>query len=319
MTPAPALFRKSFLLLCAASWGALSFSASAENGIHLTECVGVACNDFTTWTLPYVRQLMMITDEQLKSSVAANSLGGRLEKIFSEFSAPDPEAYAAAKNRLAGILAYAQAHAAEMGIAMPEMYVSTVATQATQTSEGTIFIPVDRNAFRLAVLTDAGAQRLKLALDRELAHIRNGDTSPSGVALHHNNPASSREAGLRAEIEAAGPLGAKDPIAATTVIEFAMREEFQTRLMFAKGNTVDDIDPNRLSDRDYKRISDEHERAFSDHSTFAPWDRIVALRKEAGLMSEYEQTHAVRSHADREAESKWLVAQILPDAMWGGR
>jgi hypothetical protein len=45
----------------------------------------------------------------------------------------------------------------------------------------------------------------------------------------------------------------------------------------------------------------------------------MALRKEARLMSEYEQTHTVRSHTDREAESKWLVAQILPDAMRGGQ
>jgi hypothetical protein len=251
----------------------------------------------------------------LKSSVAANNPSSRLEKIFSEFSAPDPEAYAAAKNRLAGIFAYAQAHAAEMGIAMPEMYVSTVPIQATQTSEGTIFIPVDKNAFRLAVLTDAGAQRLKLALDRELAHIRNGDTSPSAVASHHNDPATSREAGLRAELESAGPLGAKDPIAATTVIEFAMREEFQTRLMFAKGNTVSDIDPNRLSDRDYKRLSDEHTRVYYDSHALSAWDRIMALRKEARLMAEYEQTHAVRTHSDRKAESKWLVAQVLPDAL----
>jgi len=28
----------------------------------------------------------------------------------------------------------------------------------------------------------------------------------------------------------------------------------------------------------------------------------MALRKEARLMSEYEQTHTVRSHTDREAE-----------------
>jgi hypothetical protein len=46
---------------------------------------------------------------------------------------------------------------------------------------------------------------------------------------------------------------------------------------------------------------------------------VIALRRESRLMAEYEQTHAVRSHADREAESKWLVAQILQDAMRGGQ
>jgi hypothetical protein len=30
-------------------------------------------------------------------------------------------------------------------------------------------------------------------------------------------------------------------------------------------------------------------------------------------MADYDQAHAVRTHADREAESKWLVDQILPD------
>jgi len=60
-------------------------------------------------------------------------------------------------------------------------------------------------------------------------------------------------------------------------------------------------------------------RVANDVLNLAPWDRIMALRKEARLMSEYEQTHTVRSHTDREAESKWLVAQILPDAMRGGQ
>jgi hypothetical protein len=40
------------------------------------------------------------------------------------------------------------------------------------------------------------------------------------------------------------------------------------------------------------------------------WDRIVALRKEAQLMKEYERMHFVRSHADREAESQWPVEQV---------
>jgi hypothetical protein len=50
-------------------------------------------------------------------------------------------------------------------------------------------------------------------------------------------------------------------------------------------------------------------RASGSVLNLAPWERIVALRKEHRLMSEYEQAHAVRSHGDREVESKWLVDQ----------
>jgi hypothetical protein len=313
MKPTPPLFRKAILLLCsAAAWSALSGEANAQSASAPADqfCASPS-------TIACARK-EMITDDQLRSAVATNSLANHLEKIFSEFSAPDPEAYASAKNRLTGILTYAEAHAAEMGIAVPHMYVSAVATQAAQTSEGTIFIPVNKDAFRLAVLADDGAKKLKLVLDREFAHIRNGDTSPSAVALHHNDPATSREAGLRADLEGAGPLGAKDPIAATAAIEAEMRTELH-RIAFFKDTTVGDLDPGHLSDRDYKRISDEHQRTLSDRSSLAPWDRVIALRRESRLMAEYEQTHAVRNHSDREAESKWLVAQILPDAMRAGQ
>src|SRR5882724_3239424 len=87
MKPAPTLFCKAILLLCsAAAWSVLSSNASAENRPALTECVGLKCNDFTTWNVPYVRQSVMITDDQLKLAVLANSLSNHLEKIFSEFS-----------------------------------------------------------------------------------------------------------------------------------------------------------------------------------------------------------------------------------------
>jgi hypothetical protein len=191
-------------------------------------------------------------------------------------------------------------------------------TQATQTKEGKDFVLVNRNAFRTAVLSDEGAEKLKLSLGRELSRIRYGDTVPHVVADLHNHPAESREAGLRADLEGAGPLGAKNPIAFAAAIEDELRSELH-KLIFIKGTTLDDLDANRLSDRDYKRISDEHVRVANDVLNLAPWDRIMALRKEARLMSEYEQTHTVRSHTDREAESKWLVAQILPDAMRGGQ
>jgi hypothetical protein len=191
------------------------------------------------------------------------------------------------------------------------MYVSMMKTQATQTREGKDFILLNKDAFRLAVQSDEAAEDLKVSLSRELAHIRNGDTSPSGIVRLRNNPAASREASVRADLEGAGPLGTRNPIGATAAIEHDMRLELH-KLVFVKDNTVGDLDPNRLSDRDYKRISDEHVRVYNnDPHTVAAWDRIEALRKEARLMAEFERTHAVRTHADREDESKWLVDQIL--------
>jgi hypothetical protein len=168
-----------------------------------------------------------------------------------------------------------------MGIAQPDMYVSMLPTQAQQTTEGKSFILVNKDAFGLAVLADDAAENLKSSISRELAHIRNGDTSAAAVARHHNEPATSREAGLRADLEGAGPLGNRNPIAAAVVIESEMRLELH-RLVFMKDNTVSDLDPNQLSDRDYKRISDEHVRIYNgDPGNVAAWDRIVSLRKEA--------------------------------------
>ncbi|MBV9504763.1 MAG: hypothetical protein JO323_07125 [Acidobacteriia bacterium] len=312
MKTSPALSSKAILLLCsAAAWNILSGTASAEDTVRLTECVGLNCTDATTWTVPYVRQSLMITNAQLDSSVAANNPAKQLEKIFSEFTDSDSEAYAEAKARLAGILQYAASQSAEMGITTPVLYVSMVPTKAAQTAEGKTFIPVNKDIFRLAVLADIGAEDLKVSLSREIAHIRDGDTSAAAVVKHHNDPATSREAALRADLIGAGPIGAKNPIAATMTIEHDMRIELHG-LVFVNGNTVADLDPNQLSDRDYKRISDEHTRIYNgDPHNVAAWDRIVALRKENRMMAEYEQTHTVRTHTDREAESKWLVDQIL--------
>jgi hypothetical protein len=254
----------------------------------------------------------MITDNQLSEAVAVNSLPKHLEKIFSAFTTSDPPAYAAAKQRLAGIVQHAESQAAEMGIAQPVMYVSGLTTQAGQTTEGRNYVLLNKDAFRLAMLTDDGAERMRLGISREFAHIRNGDTSPAALVRNHNDPATSREAGLRADLEGAGPLGAKNPIAAAAAVQNDMREELH-KLVFIKGNLVDDLDPNRLSDRDYKRVSDEHVRIADDIYNLNAWDRIVALRKQARLMSQYEQSHAVRTHFDREAESKWLVDQVLRD------
>jgi hypothetical protein len=319
MKPSPTLFRQAILLLCsAAAWNVFSSNASAENRLALTECVGVKCNDFTTWNVPYVRQSVMITSDQLKSAVAVNSLPNHLEKIFREFSTSDPEAYAAAKKRLGDIQQHAESQAAEMGVPSPVMYVSGLKTQAAQTADGKDFILVNKDAFRLAVLSDDGAERMRVSLSREFAYIRNGDTSAAAVANHHNDPASSRQAGLRADLEGAGPLGTRSPIAATAAIQTDLTFELN-RLSFAKDNLVSDLDPNRLSDRDYKQISDEHMRVTDEIYNLAPWDRIVALRKEARLMAEYERAHSVRTHADREAESKWLVDQIVPGATRSGQ
>jgi hypothetical protein len=295
----------------AAALTVFSGAAGAEN--RLTECVGVNCTDATTWTVPYVRQSLMITNAQLEASATANNPEKRLEKIFSEFTHSDPEAHTEAKARLAGILQYAASQSAQMGVASPVIYVSMVPTKAAQTVEGKNFIPVNKDVFRLAILADNGAEDLKQALSREIAHIRNGDTSAAAVANHHNDPAASREAALRADLIGAGPIGAKNPIAATMAIENDMRGELRA-LMFVNGNTVADLDPNHLSDRDYKRISDEHSRIYNgDPGNVAAWDRIMALRKENRLMAEYEGSHSVRTQADREAESKWLVDQILRD------
>jgi hypothetical protein len=249
----------------------------------------------------------MITDAQLQEAVAYNSLSNHLETIYKDFGADvSPGSYDMSKKRLSWIVQFAADQSFEMGIMpIPDMYVSMLTTQATQTKEGKDFVLVNRNAFRTAVLSDEGAEKLKLSLGHVVADL-------------HNHPAESREAGLRADLEGAGPLGAKNPIAFAAAIEDELRSELH-KLIFIKGTTLDDLDANRLSDRDYKRISDEHVRVANDVLNLAPWDRIMALRKEARLMSEYEQTHTVRSHTDREAESKWLVAQILPDAMRGGQ
>ena len=305
MKPAPAL-RHTLVMLCGLAFLGFPGSADAQGE---PGSAGDDCPLGTLSTVACVRKYM-ITDAELNMALARNSLSFHLEKIFSEFSAPDPEAHAAARNRLTGIVRHAELQAEEMGVASPPMYVSAIGTQAVETREGTRFILINKDAYGLAVLTDDGADRMKIGISRELAHIRNGDTSPASIVKHHNDPASSREAGLRADLEGAGPLGVRDPIAVTFAIENDLRSELH-KLAFLKGNTLDDLDPNRLSDRDYKRISDEHVRVSSDIFHLAPWDRITALRKERRLMEEYEQTHAVRAHADREAESKWLVEQVL--------
>jgi len=315
MKPTPTLLRNALLLL----WGAAVFSgaANAQNAFAPPSGADGYCELGAPATIACVRQ-GLITNDQLSSAVVVNSPSNHLEKLFREFTNTTPEAYAEAKTRLAGILRHAQSQSAEMGVASPVMYVSMMKTQATQTREGKDFILLNKDAFRLAVQSDEAAEDLKVSLSRELAHIRNGDTSPPAIARLRNNPAASREASVRADLEGAGPLGTRNPIGATNAIEHDMRLELHT-LVFAKDNTVGDLDPNRLSDRDYKRISDEHMRVYGDPHTFAAWDRIVALRKESRLMAEYEQAHTVRTHADRESESQWLVAQILPDAMRGGR
>ena len=76
-------------------------------------------------------------------------------------------------------------------------------------------------------LPTTAAEWMKIGISRELRHIRNGDTAPAAMVKHHNDPASSREAGLRADLEGAGPLGVRDPIAATAAIENDMRAELQ--------------------------------------------------------------------------------------------
>lgn len=314
MKTPPALFRNALLLL----WGAavLSCDANAQSAFAASGADD-NCASWTPSTISCVRKYM-ITDSQLSEAIVRNSPAIHLEKVFSTFSAPDPEAYAAAKNRLDGIMRHTESQAAEMGVARPVMYISMLNTQAVETREGTRFILINKDAFRLAVLADDGAEWMKIGISRELAHIRNGDTAPAAIVKVHNDPANSREATLRADLEGAGPLGVRNPIAATAAIENDMRAELH-KLAFVKGNLLDDLDPNRLSDRDYKRISDEHTRIYDDPHALAAWDRIVALRKESRLMAEYERTHTVRSHADREAESKWLVDQILSDATRGGQ
>jgi hypothetical protein len=310
MNPASRALRKSLLMLYSlAALIAFSCDADAQTAGANDECpLG------TPWTVACVRKYM-ITDEQLREAVAYNSLPNHLEKIYKELGADiSPGSYERSKKRLSGIVQFAADQSFEMGVAFPDMHVGMLSTQAMQTKEGKNFVLVNQNAFRTAVLSDEGAEKLKLSLGRELSRIRYGDTFASAVADLHNHPADSREAGLRADLEGAGPLGAKNPIAFSAAIQDELRTELH-RLIFLKGTTLDDLDANRLSDRDYKRISDEHQRVTNDVFNLSPWDRIMALRKEARLMSEYEQTHTVRSHADREAESKWLVAQILPEAL----
>jgi len=90
-----------------------------------------------------------------------------------------------------------------------------------------------------------------------------GDTVPHVRRRSPQPSAESREAGLRADLEGAGPLGAKNPIAFAAAIEDELRSELH-KLIFIKGTTLDDLDANRLSDRDYKRISDEHVRVAND-------------------------------------------------------
>jgi hypothetical protein len=307
MMHAPALLRKALLLVSSAAlFSVFSWEANAQNA---SASAGERCTSPTT--IPCARA-WMITDDQLREAVAVNSLPNHLEKIFSAFTTSDPPAYAAAKQRLAGILQHAESQSGEMGITHPVMYVSGLTTQAAQTREGKNFVFINKDAFRLAMLTDDGAERMRLSVSREFARIRNGDTSPAAMVKHHNDPAASREAGLRADLEGAGPLGAKNPIAAAAAIQSDMREELH-KLVFIRGNLVDDLDPNRLSDRDYKRIADEHVRIADDIYTLNAWERIIALRKEARMLAEYEQTRAVRTHSDREAESKWLVEQVLRD------
>jgi hypothetical protein len=261
------------------------------------------------WTLDDVHKFM-ISNEQLHTAVVVNSMANHLEKTFNEFTTSDPPALAAAKQRLATIEQFVKRTSAEMNIPVPTVYVSGLATESAQTLEGQDFILVNKDKFRLAILADAAAANLKSTLAYQLARIRDRDTSASAVLSHHNDPAASREAELRAELEGAGPLGAHDPIAATITLDARMRDEVH-RLVFFKGNTLGDMDPNRLSDRDYKQISDDYVRFSDDIYKLTFWDRIVALRKEAQLVNEYEQTHSVRRHADREVESQWLVEQVV--------
>jgi len=313
MKPAAPALRKTRLMLCsAAAFIVLSGNADAQNAAGSADD---DCPLATPYTIACV-QRSMITNDQLREAVSYSSLTNHFEKVLSEQpasdSAPDSEAYRGAKKRLDGILQYAADQSAEMAIARPDLYVGMLPTQALQTREGKPFVLVNKNAFKLAMLTDAGAAQLKLSFSREFAHIRNGHTSPSAIAQHHNDAASSREAELRADLEGAGPLGAKDPIAVTAYIEDNLRDELQ-KLVFFKGSRLNDVDPNRLSDRDYRAISDEHEARYGNPFHLSPWDRIVALHRESRLMSEYERTHTVRTHSEREAESKWLVDQILRD------
>ncbi len=309
---APAL-PKTLLTLCFVALLGIGGNAASQAA---NDGAGDDCPFGPPSTVACVRKYM-ITDAQLNSAVETNSLANHLEKIYKELgSDASPGSYAAAKKRLDGIRQYAADQSSEWAVPTPSMYVSMMPTQADQTREGQNFILVNKYVFRTAVLSDEGAEKLRLSLSREFARIRNGDTSPSAVANHHTNPAASREAGLRADLEGAGPMGARNPIAMTFAIEDELRSDLH-KLVFFKGSDLDDIEANRISDRDYKRISDEHVRAYNDVFNVSPWDRIMALRKESRLMAEYEQTHAVRSPADRNAESKWLVAQILSDAIRG--
>jgi hypothetical protein len=261
------------------------------------------------WTLDDVHKFM-ITDEQLHSAAVVNSPENHLDQIFKKFTTSDPPALAGAKQRLATIEQFLKQKSAEMTIPVPTVYISGLTTDAQQTLEGQDFILVNKDKFGMAILTDDGAENLINALACQLARIRQRDTLASAVLSHHNDPAASREAELRAELEGAGPLGTNNPIAATATLQDQMRLEVH-RLIFVKGNNLGDMDPNRLSDRDYKQISDDYVKFSDDIFRLTFWDRIVALRKEYRLKTEYEQTHSVRSHADREAESEWLVEQVV--------
>ena len=306
----PTLSRKTLLLLCGAAC-ILACEASAQSALPPTGGADEDCTLATPYTVACVEKYM-ITNDQLQSAVSAHSLANSLETLHKQMG--DTPEFDGARRRLADIMQSAKDEAVEMGIATPDMYVSMLTTQAAQTREGKDFVLVNEKELNLSLNTDIGADRLKVSLGRELAHIRNGDTAPSAVAHYRNDAASSREAELRAELEGSGPLGGFRPLSAIDYAKDRLRDELQ-KLVFFKGSTLNDIDPNRLSDRDYKAISDEHEARYGNPFHLSPWERIVALRRELDLMLQYGLSHEVRTHSDREAESKWLVDQILHDSL----
>lgn len=167
-----------------------------------------------------------------------------------------------------------------------------------------------KEAFRSALTSDEGLSDLLEAKGHELTHIANGDTSPAGMAKAHAL-AVSRQHELLADLGAEGPLSTThNPEALAKKYEEQLRNNIENYVAKHPGATMT---ADSVTDKDLKKVSDWLEQNNFDPQHPARWDLIVALRDEAVRMKEYESTHTVTTQADREAESKAVIKQVVED------
>ncbi len=174
----------------------------------------------------------------------------------------------------------------------------------TQEGKGRVY--ADKNALLNALKSDQGTENLKGILEHELGHIQHGDPSAAGQ-IRDRDPQIKRYDESRAD------LGVDDP----QNLEKWFKKDLEKRIPdYLKENPKAVMSSQYKktgipTDYDLKQVSDWDGKPDDNHPV--PSDRINALQDAAEVRKEYEKTHTVVTDADREAESRFVIAKVEQD------